>query len=155
MKWFSKHRHGIQYGFIITGCVFWIASTVIAAQSIYLIGKSGFAPNYLKIPCAILFALWGSCFIISNELREYNKERDRLKIHTHNIAAGIVDEFESLLDHHDITIPDDERTGADDEARLFGDTYDKLLTNIELIVIATLSACTNEDDIEIVTDTFE
>ena len=38
-------------------------------------------------------------------------------------AASVCDLFEELLDKHDITIPDDDRTGADGECRLYGLTY--------------------------------
>ena len=59
------------------------------------------------------------------------KKHNRRKIYTHNIAAAIVDEFEEVLDEYDITVPDESREGNDDEARLYGDVYDKLLTNVE------------------------
>ena len=38
-------------------------------------------------------------------------------------SALICDIFEELLDKHGITIPDDDRTGADGEGRLYGLTY--------------------------------
>ena len=38
-------------------------------------------------------------------------------------AAFICDIFEELLDKHGITIPDDDRTGSEGEARLYGLTY--------------------------------
>lgn len=42
------------------------------------------------------------------------------------VAANICDIFEDLLDEHDITIPDPEREGNEDEARIYGSTYDKV-----------------------------
>ena len=39
------------------------------------------------------------------------------------VATKICDLFEEILDRYDITIPDDEREGAEDEARLYGSTY--------------------------------
>lgn len=44
-------------------------------------------------------------------------------IHVRLIAAVICEHFEDLLEKHDITIPDEDRTGSDDEARLYGLTY--------------------------------
>ena len=41
-------------------------------------------------------------------------------------AAVICDAFEDLLDKHDITIPDLEREGNEDEARIYGLTYENL-----------------------------
>ena len=43
------------------------------------------------------------------KLREYSTE--------------IVELFEELLEKHDITIPDEDRTGDESEARLYGCTY--------------------------------
>ena len=43
------------------------------------------------------------------KLREYSTE--------------IVELFEELLEKHDITIPDEDRTGDESEARLYGLTY--------------------------------
>lgn len=38
-------------------------------------------------------------------------------------SVDICELFEDLLEEHDITIPDDEREGEPDEARLYGTTY--------------------------------
>ena len=42
-------------------------------------------------------------------------------------AGDIVELFEDLLERNDITIPDDDREGEEDEARIYGMTYDDLL----------------------------
>ena len=42
------------------------------------------------------------------------------------IACEILDEFEELLDYHQIDIPDDERESGAFECRLYGGTYYKL-----------------------------
>lgn len=39
------------------------------------------------------------------------------------LAANICEVFEDLLDTHNIDIPDDNRTGAKDEAHLYGDAW--------------------------------
>ena len=39
------------------------------------------------------------------------------------VSASICDLFEDLLEEYDITIPSDDREGADGEARLYGDVY--------------------------------
>ena len=41
-------------------------------------------------------------------------------------AAAICDAFEEVLDKHDITIPDLGREGNEDEARIYGLTYENL-----------------------------
>jgi hypothetical protein len=49
-----------------------------------------------------------------------HKEREQAIIST---SQAILDEFEDLLEEHNITIPDEFRTGEESEARLFGDGY--------------------------------
>lgn len=61
-------------------------------------------------------------------------------IRVRRTAADICDLFEHLLDKHDITIPDEDRTGADDEARLYGLTY----FNLELEVTDILRSLIEE-----------
>ena len=55
-------------------------------------------------------------------------------------SALICDLFQELLDKHDITIPDDDRTGADGEGRLYGLTY----FNLELEVTEALRTLIEE-----------
>lgn len=45
-------------------------------------------------------------------------------------ADDIIDIFEELLDRLDITLPDKWRSGEEDEARIFGDTYYELENKI-------------------------
>ncbi len=47
-----------------------------------------------------------------------------------NTADDLIDIFEELLDHLDITLPDKWREGEEDEARIFGDTYYELENKI-------------------------
>ena len=44
-------------------------------------------------------------------------------IRVRRYAADICNWFEHLLDKYDITIPDEDRTGSEDEARLYGVSY--------------------------------
>lgn len=53
---------------------------------------------------------------------------DRIKVRL--TSALICDIFEELLDKYNITIPDEDRTGADDEGRLYGLTYFNLETEV-------------------------
>lgn len=45
---------------------------------------------------------------------------------TRNMAIDILNMFEEMLEAKGMTIPDDDRTGDEDEARLYGATYAKL-----------------------------
>ncbi|MEY8430943.1 hypothetical protein AALC75_10485 [Lachnospiraceae bacterium 48-42] len=62
------------------------------------------------------------------------------QVYTHDIAARIVENFESVLDEQDITLtsPEDDEKELDNTARLYGSTYCDLLDAAESIVIQTL-----------------
>ena len=51
------------------------------------------------------------------------------------LAINILDMFEDILDEHGIKVPDEDRTGHEDEAALYGTTYadleDKIVALIE------------------------
>ena len=49
---------------------------------------------------------------------------------TERVAMNIVDKFEDLLEAHGIMIPDDDRTGAEGEAPIYGCTYGDLINEI-------------------------
>lgn len=55
-----------------------------------------------------------------------------IKLREYSVA--IVELFEDTLEKHDITIPDEDRTGDESEARLYGMTY----SNLEEDVVAIL-----------------
>lgn len=42
------------------------------------------------------------------------------------VAILILEQFENVLDKNDITIPDNERKGDEDESRIYGETYYQL-----------------------------
>ena len=72
-----------------------------------------------------------SCLMLENEVAHFehavkamerNTVRDD-KLYIRQVAASICEVFEDLLDEHGIVIPDDDRTGADGEAALYGVTY--------------------------------
>ena len=50
-------------------------------------------------------------------------EQDPKTIKLREYSVDICELFEDLLEENDITIPDDEREGKPDEARLYGTTY--------------------------------
>ena len=49
-------------------------------------------------------------------------------------SVDIVELFEELLEAHDITIPDEDRTGDECEARLYGTTYSDLEDEVKHIL---------------------
>lgn len=49
-------------------------------------------------------------------------------------AYEIVEVFEDLLDEHGIIIPDEDRTGSEDEASIYGCTYYNLCDKIAEII---------------------
>lgn len=72
--------------------------------------------------------------------RFYSKENDNVstkKLHIRLISAEICDVFEELLNEYDVTIPSEDREGAESEARIYGEVYSDLETNVTDI-LATL-----------------
>ena len=65
------------------------------------------------------------------------------EVFTKEVAKDIIDIFENLLDEKDISIPDEDRNGDNDEARIYGMVYDKLLTNVEDLIIRLMQKCEN------------
>lgn len=53
---------------------------------------------------------------------------------TNPTTIQILQVIEQFLEKRDITIPDPNRTGEADEARLFGDAYRELETSIDAII---------------------
>lgn len=49
-------------------------------------------------------------------------------------STEIVELFEDLLEEHDITIPDEDRTGDESEARLYGCTYSDLEDEVKHVL---------------------
>lgn len=50
------------------------------------------------------------------------------------LAFEIVDLFDDLLDQHNIYVPDEDRTGAEDEAPLYGCTYYDLVDEVAALI---------------------
>lgn len=61
-------------------------------------------------------------------------EPDKRKVATRAVANKICDLFEELLEKYDITIPSEDRTGDETEARLYGDEYGYLEDAISSII---------------------
>ena len=55
-------------------------------------------------------------------------------LHSECVAAEIIECFEDLLEKHNIIIPDEDRTGTEDEAPIYGCTYGDLLGEIASII---------------------
>ena len=52
-----------------------------------------------------------------------NEPEVNTEIRIRNVSAEICDAFEDLLERHDITIPSEDRTGDESEARIYGESY--------------------------------
>lgn len=75
-----------------------------------------------------------------SELSTTGTDTPAEQVFTHDIAAWIVENFESVLDEQDITLtsPEDDEKEPDNAARLYGSTYCDLLDVTESIVIQIL-----------------
>lgn len=73
-------------------------------------------------------------------------------INIRNISTIICDMFENLLEEHNITIPNNEREGECDEARIFGSDYFNLEDDITDVLDALCKVVRNNLTAEINTD---
>lgn len=74
---------------------------------------------------------------LQNMIKEYEEYQNHIAELNRNIkdaTVSILDCFEDLLNEKDITIPDDDRTGEETEARIFGTTYGDLESKIHDII---------------------
>lgn len=153
-NWFKKHSKGIELAMDIIAfvmlCALCVVAGVMCAATSY-----DFTPH-IAIPITywVLWGLWWLNFVGYIKVKEYNRRHNKRKINTHEVAANIVDEFEELLDVHGITLPDKWREGGEDEARIYGATYDALLENVEAKVIDAIHTVTDEEEVEIISDRF-
>lgn len=60
------------------------------------------------------------------------------KVYTREVAKDIVESFEDLLEKNNISIPDEYREGDEFEARIYGTTYDELLSEVEFMIVELL-----------------
>ena len=77
-----------------------------------------------------------------------------MKVNIRQLSHEVCEVFENLLDKHNIDIPDEDRTGDESEAHIYGVTYG----NLEDEVTEVLSNFANEikrDDLELETDSYE
>ena len=150
--WFRKHRHGIQKAVFIFGIV--VAVAVIALGFADATINKRVMENY-TIDVLYLAVVWLWCVVIVGYtfIRRYNKTCDTPKIYTHNVAAKLIDLLEDVLDKNDITSPDEEREGNEDEARIYGKVYSDLLDDVENELVDLLNK--HKDGFTIVTDVFE
>ena len=72
------------------------------------------------------------------------------EIYPRSIADGIVQEFEEILEAYDIYVPDEDRTGGEGEACLYGSTYYGLVDVIEEYITEALNRMKENPGIEIV-----
>lgn len=153
-NWFKKHSKGIEVVMDVLALVMLCALCVVAGVMCAAISYD-FTPHIaIRITYRVLLGLWWLNLVGYIRVKEYNRKRNKRKINTHGVAANIVDEFEVLLDVHDITLPDKWREGGEDEARIYGETYSALLENVESIVIGAIHKVTDEDKVEIISDRF-
>lgn len=57
------------------------------------------------------------------------------KVNLKQYSHKICDVFENLLEKHNIDIPDDDRTGDEEEAHLYGVTYSNLEDEVKEILV--------------------
>lgn len=79
--------------------------------------------------------------LLMSDAPRLHKAPDELFIYPHDEAASIVEMFEEVLEHYDISVPspeDDERDPDNNCARLYGSVYSGLLDGVENILVELL-----------------
>ena len=69
-------------------------------------------------------------------------------IKVRQIANEICEQFEDLLDKHNIDIPDDDREGNEGEAHIYGMTYAELEDKVKEILVEFAEQI-KRDDVEL------
>lgn len=72
-----------------------------------------------------------------------------MSIKLREYSVDIVELFEELLEAHDITIPDEDRTGDESEARIYGATYSDLEDKVKHILSNLVLRVKKLPDVEI------
>lgn len=75
-------------------------------------------------------------------------------ISARNVAAEVVEEFERVLDKHNIYIPSEDRKGDDGEACLYGCEYSDVLDAVEEIIFSALNTAQNRPNAKIIKGVF-
>ena len=70
------------------------------------------------------------------------------KVKVRLIANEICELFEDILDKHNIDIPDEDREGNEEEARIYGMTYAELEDNVKEILVEFANQI-KRDDVEL------
>ena len=86
----------------------------------------------IVIVILIIFAL---IFLFSYIKEKLIDKKEKIKLEKNRkIATRIIEKFEEILEKNNITIPNKDRTGCQDEARIYGsDYYDLEDTIVEIL----------------------
>ena len=151
VKFIKRHEADLEMGFIIAELVFLCLACLLIVINAFV--SQGSAPVVgLLVAWLIMLCLSMLCLAVS-KLIPYICQKYRKPIYTHNIAALICEQFEDVLDEHNIKIPDEDRTGDESEGCLYGMTYSNLLENVESIVVDYFLEY--DENALLITDVFE
>ena len=72
-----------------------------------------------------------------------------MEIKLREYSVAIVELFEDILEKHDIDIPDEDRTGDESEARLYGMTYANLEDDVVCLLKDLVDKVKENKEVEI------
>lgn len=114
-----------------------------------------FSKTYVANPTAKIEVFRRIGDIAANALgKTTNSKNSENVISTRNIAAEIVEEFEAILDKHNIDIPDEDRDQDPNAASLYGITYSNLLDAVEEKISSALRTMKANPDLKIAEGVF-
>lgn len=156
LQWIKNHGRGVAVALLIGEILSLCGEMIFFTIGLTIKHCTGEQPVWVLISYWISFALFWAFLISGHFMDKYNQKQNVTKIFTHNIAAELIDIFEDVLDEHDITIPDEEREGNDDEARIYGKVYTDLLYITEMALVRRIAPIVaGNDKYRLVIDEFE
>ena len=137
--WFDKHRFDLEPRLFIISMVLLIFSCILGLIGDIIRESTDIYFAAIVLVRFIILFVSIVCGAASWIISRYNTNHpQRKEVYTHNIAAEVCDIFENFLHKRNITIPDDDRTGDETEAHIYGMSYDELLNNIEAKMVKVL-----------------
>lgn len=80
------------------------------------------------------------------------KEENNKELYVRLISADVCDFLEDLLEKHDLTVPSDDREGVEGEARIYGEIYFDLESNVADVLAEACTIVKENSDIRINAD---
>lgn len=148
-QWAKKHKEVVGAILLFIVLISMITQFCSLSYGAAVKATTGSLSGFCIALWAVSFFVYWASLIILRAFWRYTK----ITIYTHNLAADIIENFENVLDRHNIKIPDEFRECDETESCLYGQTYSNLLDETEICLINAINPI--EGNFELITDRFE